>query len=161
MAKKTVHHMDFETLVSVNKEVVELTNEPHEFTNADKQKMKELLAEAESVASDEGFEQGVIAKAVFLVFKIASGQHFRGGNKRTAIVAGYVFLRKNAHSIGIQDKGLLSAVDKVGIAAESLDELQRVVEALVSKAPAERRSWVTLVKETVAANKEFLTKIGS
>ena len=48
MAKKTVHHMDFDSLISVNREVVLLTREPHEFSQADGEKLKELLAEAES-----------------------------------------------------------------------------------------------------------------
>lgn len=161
MAKKTIHHMDFDTLVAVNREVVLLTGELHEFTAADGEKLKELLAEVEGRANDEKFEDAVPQKAALLVFKIASGQHFRSGNKRTALVAGSVFLRKNGHRIDIKNDGFVSAVDKVGIAAESLDNLQEVMDDLVTKSASERKSWETAIKETVEANKKFLTDIGS
>jgi prophage maintenance system killer protein len=161
VAKKTVHYMDFDSLLAVNREVVLLTNEPHEFTSPDGKKLKELLADDEARASNEKPEESIPYKAAFLVYKIASGQHFKSGNKRTALVAGLVFLLKNGYSIDISHPDLVSAVDKVGMAAASLDDLYGVMEGLVTKAPVERRSWEGAIKHAVEANRKFLIEAGS
>lgn len=161
MVRKTVHYMDLESLVAVNKEVVLLTNEPHEFTPADGEKLKELLAEVKERADNEKFEEAVSEKAALLVFKIASGQHFRGGNKRTALVAGLVFLRKNGHRINVTDPTFVSTVDRVGVAAATLDDLYGVMEGLVQKSPSDRKSWEAAIKQAVETNKKFLIETGS
>lgn len=161
MARKTIHYMDLESLLAVNKEVVMLTNEPHGFTPADGEKLQELLAEVEGRGNNEKLGAAVSEKAALLVFRIASGQHFRGGNKRTALVAGVVFLRKNGRKMDITDPAFVSTVDKVGIAAATLDDLYAVMEGLVTRSPLERRSWGSTIKQTVAANKKFLIETGS
>ena len=161
MAKKTVHHMDFDALLAVNKEVVLLTGESHEFSKADGDKLKELLAEVETRASNQSFPDAVTDKAAFLVFKLAAGQHFKGGNKRTALVAGLVFLRKNGFKLDVSDAAFVSVVDKVGIAAASLDDLYTEMERLVKKSTANRKSWEALTKDTVTSNLAFLTDVGS
>lgn len=161
MAKKTVHYLDFDSLLAVNREVVTLTGEPHEFSSADGKRLKELLAEVKERAENRRPEEAISEKAVFLIFKIASGQHFRGGNKRTALVGGLVFLRKNGYKIDMSHPDLVSAVDKVGIAAASLDDLYEVIERLVVKSAPERKSWEVAIKQAVEANKKFLVDIGS
>jgi len=161
VAKKTVHYMDFDSLLAVNQEVVLLTSEPHEFSAADGRKLKELLAEDEGRAANEKPAEAIADKAAFLIFKIASGQHFKAGNKRTALVAGQVFLLKNGYSIDISHQDLVSAVDKVGMAAASLDDLYEVIEGLAKKTPAERKSWEGAIKRVVEANKKFLVEAGS
>ncbi len=161
MAKRKVHYFDFDGLLSVNQQVVALTGEKHEFTKADGEKLKELLSEVEGRAVNEGLEEAVPEKAAFLVFKLASGQHFRNGNKRTALVAGLVFLRKNGYKMEMSDPGFVSAVDKVGIAAATLDDLYMAMEKSVSKSTQERKSWETAIEGTIDANKAFLTDMGS
>ena len=161
MAKKTVNHLDFDSLLAVNKEVVRLTKEPHEFTEADAEKLKELLSEVENRATNEKFDEALMEKASLLVYKIASGQHFKGGNKRTALVAGLVFLRKNGRQIDITDPGFVSAVDKAGMAAASLDDLYEVMAASLSKSAVERRSWQKAIEGMVQKNQKFLTDEGS
>lgn len=161
MAKKTVHHMDFDSLIAVNKEVVLLTRELHELSPADAEKLKELLAEAEERADNEKPEEAVADKAAFLIFKLASGQHFKGGNKRTALVAGLVFLRKNGYNIDISHPDLVSVVDRAGMAAADLDDLYDVIERLATKSAPERKSWEGAIKQAVEANKKFLIETGS
>lgn len=161
MAKKAVHHMDFETLVEVNKEVVSLTNEPSEYTPADRRKLTEALAEVESRANNVSFEEAVPEKASLFVFKLASGQYFKAGNKRTALVAGLSFLRKNGFKLDLEDKDLVSTVDRVGVAAANLEDLYAIMERVTKKSKAERRSWDKVVKEIVATNKKALTDLGS
>lgn len=157
VAKKAIHYLDFDTLLMVNKAVVQLTKEPHEFTPADGEKLKELLVEVEERANGEKLEDALSEKAALLVFKIAYGQHFRGGNKRTALLAGYIFLRKNGHKIDITDSSFVSAVDKVGIAAATLDDLYGVMQGLVKKSTADRRSWAKTIEDAVESNRTFLT----
>lgn len=161
VAKRTVHHMDFPTLVGVNTEVVLLTGEPHEYSSADGQKLESLLAEVESRADNQDFEQAVPEKASLLIFKIASGQYFRAGNKRTALVAGLAFLRKNGFKVDMKNPEFVSTVDKVGMAAATLDDLFNVMTGLVAKSPAERKGWDNAVKQLVESNRKFLTGLGS
>jgi prophage maintenance system killer protein len=161
VAKKTIHHMDFPTLVAVNKEVVLLTREPHEYTPADGEKLEELIGEVASRADNQDFEEAVPEKASLLVFKIASGQHFHAGNKRTALVAGLIFLNKNGFKLKINDPEFVSVVDKVGMAAASLDDLNAVMRRLLTKSPVERKGWDNAVKQAVESNRKFLTDLGS
>lgn len=161
MAGKTVRYGDFESIVAVNRGVVLLTKEPHEYSRPDGEKLKEILAEIRERADGEKTEEAVKDKASFLVYKLASGQHFRSGNKRTALVAGLVFLRKNGFKIDITNPELVSAVDRVGVAAASLDDLFDVISKLVIKTTPERKSWESAIKQVIEDNREFLTDLGS
>ncbi len=161
VAKKTVHHMDLPTLVSINREVVSLTGEPHEYSAADGEKIDALLKEVAVRADMQDFEVAVPEKASLLVFKIANGQFFHAGNKRTALVAGLTFLRKNGYKIDVRNPEFVSVVDKVGMAAASLDDLYEVMKKLTTKSPAERKGWDNAVKQVVESNRPFLTEIGS
>ena len=161
MAAKAVRHMDLDSLLLVNRSVVQLSGEAHEFTKADGEKLKELLAEAEARAANEQFEAAVIDKASLLVFRLASGQHFKAGNKRTALVAGAVFLRKIGYAVDLSDSSLVSAVDRAGMAAASLDDVFESLESCTKKGKAERRSWEKVVEDTVDANRAFLKALAS
>ena len=161
MAKKTVHHIDFETLLEVNRAVVDLTNEKHQYSAADGRKLRSLVKEVEQRADNQEFEEAVAEKAALLVYDIARGQYFHAGNKRTALVAGLVFLVKNGHTVNIEDEEFVSTVDKAGIAAADLDDLYDVIRGLISKGKAERRGWDAVVKGAVQKHEEFLTKLAS
>jgi death-on-curing family protein len=161
VAKKTIHHMDFETLVQVNREVVALTGEPHGYAEADGKKLSSLVKEVELRAGNQDFEEAVAEKAALLVYKVASGQYFRAGNKRTALVAGLAFLAKNGYTVDIEKPEFVTAVDKAGIAAADLDDLYTVIQELVTKSGTERKGWEGAVKGVVQRNKEFLTKLAS
>ena len=161
MAKKTIHHLDFETLVGVNIAVVSLTKENHEYSSADGRKLQSLVREVEQRADNQEFEDAVAEKAALLVYDIARGQYFHAGNKRTALVAGLVFLNKNGHTINIEDAEFVSTVDKAGIAAADLDDLDAVIRGLISKGKVERRGWGAVVKGAVQKHQEFLTKLAS
>ena len=161
MAKKTIHHVDFETLVGVNKAVVALTKEKHEYSSADGRKLRSLVKEVEQRADNQEFEEAVAEKAALLVYDIARGQYFHAGNKRTALVAGLVFLAKNGHTVDIEDEEFVSTVDKAGIAAADLDDLYAVIKGLISKEKAERRGWDALIKGAVQKHEGFLTKLAS
>jgi len=147
--------------MTVNREVVSLTREPHECSRADSEQLESLLKEVASRADNQDFEQAISEKASLLVFRLASGQHFRAGNKRTALVAGLVFLRKNGYKIKIDDPELISVVDKAGMAAASLDDVYDLMRRLSAKSAAERKAWESAVKQTVESNSRFLTEIGS
>jgi prophage maintenance system killer protein len=161
VGKKTIHHMDFDVLVNVNKTVVDLTGEPHSFTEADRSKLAELVQEVEQRADNQEFEEAVPEKASLLMFKIASGQYFRAGNKRTALVAGLAFLAKNGYSVDITNPELVSTVDRVGVAAAGLDDLNALIRDLKKKAKTERRGWDGVVEALVEANRAFLTDLAA
>jgi len=161
VGKKTIHHMDFDTLVSVNKEVASLTGEPHEYSKADGLKLAGLVKEVEQRADNQDFDEAVVEKAALLVYKVASGQYFRSGNKRTALVAGLAFLMKNGSTLDLENAEFVSTVDKAGIAAADLDDLYGVMRELVAKTKAERKGWDGVVKGVVERNKEFLTRLAS
>jgi prophage maintenance system killer protein len=153
--------MDFEAVVDVNKEVVALTGEPCEYSAADGEKLSALVKEVELRADNQEFLDSLTDKAALLVFKAASGQYFRAGNKRTAMVLGLAFLNKNGYSINIQDVEFLSAVDNAGVGAAGLDELYGIVRRLITKSPAQRKGWDKAVEEVVASNRKFLTDSGA
>jgi prophage maintenance system killer protein len=161
MAKKTIHHMDFDTLVDVNKAVVSLTGEPHGYSEADRKKLSSLIEEVEHRADNQDFEEAVPEKASLLIFKVATGQYFKAGNKRTALVAGLAFLLKNGFTIDITNSDLVSTVDRVGMAAASLDDLYAVMGDLKAKTKAERKGWDKAINAVVEANKDFLTSLAA
>jgi len=161
VAKKTIHHIDFKTLVGVNMAVVALTKEKHDYASADGRKLRSLVREVEQRADNQEFEDAVAEKAALLVYDIARGQYFHAGNKRTALVAGLVFLVKNGHTVDIEDEEFVSTVDKAGIAAADLDDLHGVIRGLISKGKAERRGWDAVIKGAVQKHREFLTKLAS
>jgi len=161
VAKKTIHHVDFETLLEVNMAVVALTKEKHEYAAADGRKLQSLVKEVEERADNQEFDEAVAEKAALLVYDIARGQYFHAGNKRTALVAGLAFLTKNGQTIDIENEEFVTAVDKVGIAAADLDYLHAVIRGLVAKAKLNRKGWDAVVKGAVDKHKEFLTKLAS
>ncbi len=161
MAKRSVHHPEFDDLVEVNKEVVALTREPSEYAPADKEKLEALVAEVASRADNQDFEDAVPEKASLLVYKLASGQYFRAGNKRTALVAGHVFLRKNGFKIELKNRTLVATVDRVGVGAADLEALYEVIKAQMAKSPTDRKGWAGAIKESVDANRRLLVDLAS
>lgn len=161
VARKTIHHMDFEALVGVNREVVALTGETHGYTSADGQKLSELTREVEQRSDNQEFEDAVPEKAALLVFKVASGQYFHAGNKRTALVAGLVFLAKNGFRADITNADFVSIVDRAGIGAADLDDVYGAIRGITEKGATERKGWDGIVKAVVAANKDFLTRLAA
>jgi death-on-curing protein len=123
VAKKSIHHLDFSTLALINKEVVSLTKEPHEFTQEDEERIWVLLEDVGSKGNDKEFKEAIIEKASLLIYRIARGQHFHEGNKRTALVAGSAFLQMNGYSIDIKNRELVSVIDRAGIASASLNDV--------------------------------------
>jgi death-on-curing family protein len=161
VGKKIVHHMDFETLVAVNREVVALTGEPHGYSEADGKKLSGLVKEVELRADNQDFEEAIAEKAAFLMYRVASGQYFKAGNKRTALVAGLAFLSKNGFAMEMKKEEFVTAVDKAGIAAADLDDLYSVIRGLATKSKSDRKGWEGVVKGVVESNREFLTRLGS
>jgi prophage maintenance system killer protein len=161
VGKKSVHLPDFETLIAVNREVVALTNEPHGYSEADGVKLQALVDEMEHRADNQEFDEAVVDKAALLVFKLASGQYFKTGNKRTSLVAGAAYLAKNGYAIDLGNSDLVSTVDRAGIAAADLDEVYDVIRRLSHKSKVDRRAWSKAVSEVVTSYKDALTKMGT
>jgi len=156
-----VHYMDMSALVAVNRGVALLTREPSEYSEADGKQLESLLRDVTSRADNQDFEEAVAEKASLLIFKLASGQHFKAGNKRTALVAGVVFLRKNGFAMKIDDPDLISVIDKAGMAEASLDDVFDAVKRLYVKSTVDRKAWEASVAQTVEDNRKFLTDISS
>jgi prophage maintenance system killer protein len=161
MGKKVVHHMDFDALAGVNKSVVALTGEPFGYSDADEEKLSSLITEVEARADNRSLDEAIPEKASLLVYKIASGQYFRSGNKRTALVAGLAFLMKNGYTMDIEDQTLVGTVDRVGMAAASLDDLFAAMGDLLKKRKTDRKKWEGVVSSIVDSNRDFLTGLGA
>jgi hypothetical protein len=54
-----------------------------------------------------------------------------------------------------------NAVDRVGVAAATLDDLFEVMEGLIKKSPTERKGWENASRQVVEANRAFLARLGS
>ena len=161
MGKKVIHHLGFEDLVSVNRSVVALTKEEHGYSEADGKKLSSLVKEVEARADNRAPEEAIPEKASLLVFKIASGQYFRAGNKRTALVAGAAFLRKNGYALNLRDPALVETVDRAGMAAATLDDLFASMEDHMAKARSDRKGWDGVIESLLEDNGEFLTGLAS
>ena len=161
MGKKTVHHIDFDTLTDVNRQVVLLTGESHQYTEPDGAKLNEVVKEVELRADNQDPEEAIVEKAALLVFKLASGQYFHAGNKRTALVAGLAFLEKNGYTFKLDDADFVSTVDRAGIAAAGLDDLYESLQKLAKKRPVERKGWDKAVAQIVERNRDAITRLGS
>ncbi len=135
MAKKSIRHLDFSTLVMINREVVSLTGENHEYTGEDERRLKSLVEEVQTVSNNEEFGEAILQKTALLVYRIARGQHFHEGNKRTALVAASAFLQMNGYSLGIKNMELVSMVDKAGIATATLNDIQQIIRKVVGNEP--------------------------
>ena len=161
VGKKSIHHMGFEDLVNVNRAVVALTREEHSYSEADGMKLSALAKEVEARADNVSAEEAIPEKASLLVFKLASGQYFRAGNKRTALVAGVAFLQKNGYALNIRDPTLVETVDRTGVGAAALDDLFAVIGPLLKKSKSDRKKWDGVVESVVEANSEFLTGVAA
>jgi prophage maintenance system killer protein len=161
VAKRTIHHMDFEVLVGVNRAIVALTGEPHAYSEADRGKLAALVKEVEGRANNRAPGEAIPEKASLLMFKIASGQYFRAGNKRTALISGAAFLQKNGYTMNIQDAPLVDAVDRAGVGAAGLDDVYAVIDSLLAKSKVDRKGWESLVASLIDANKEFLAGLAA
>ena len=76
-------------------------------------------------------------------------------------MAGVTFLLKNGYSMDIRNSTFVSTVDRVGVAAASLDDLFEVVAGLVKKSATERKGWENAIKQVVDSNRSFLVRLGS
>ncbi len=122
---------DFQILVQINKEVVSLTGDIHEYTSEDERKLRQLLSEVQETANTEERNESIIQKVSLLIFGLVSGQHFHEGNKRTALTAGESFLRANGYSIDISSKELVQVVDKASIGQAGLSEVIGIIRRLI------------------------------
>ncbi len=129
--KNRIRLFDFQTLVDINKEVVSLTGDKHEYTREDERELRQLLTEVQETANAEERKESIMQKVSLLVFRLASGQHFHEGNKRTALTAAETFLRANGYTIDISDKELVRVVDKAGIGQASLSKVREVMRRLI------------------------------
>ncbi len=161
VGRRALHHMDFETLMTVNRQVVALTGEAHEYSAADGEKLRSLIKEVELRADNQEPDEAIPEKAALLVFKLASGQYFHAGNKRTSLLAGLTFLAKNGYKIDMSNSEFVSTVDRAGIGAATLDDVYAVMRGLAVKSAVERKGWDKLVTQYVESSKDFLTKMSS
>ncbi len=126
-----IRYFDVKTLVQINAEVVSLTGDKHEHTKGDERKLRQLLTEVEKTANDQERNESIIQKVSLLIFRVANGQHFHEGNKRTALVAAESFLKANGYTIDMKDKDLVQLVDKAGIGQASLSEVSKIIRGLI------------------------------
>ena len=131
MSRNPVRHIDFKALVLINKEVVSLTGEKHEYTEEDERRIRKSLNDVERLGIEEDPRDEILAKASLLMFRIASGQYFHEGNKRTALVAGLAFLQMNGHTFDIKDPGLVEVIDRAGISTATLNDVHEALRRLI------------------------------
>ena len=111
--RSPIHHIDFETLVLINKKVVSLTGEEHRYEHEDERRARSLLEQIENLNAASRREE-ILQEASLLVFGLASAQYFHEGNKRTALVAGLAFLELNGSTRDVKDPALVSLCPFLG-----------------------------------------------
>ena len=118
-------------VVNINKEAVRLTPERHELEEHDEAKLRAILEKVKHSYNRPPLEERIARKAALLLYGIAQSQCFHDGNKRTALIACASFLKRNSHSIHLEDKELLTSLDKVAIFCRNLKELYPIVKRLI------------------------------
>ncbi len=74
-------------------------------------------------------------KVSLFMRKLATGQHFHEGNKKTALVAGSAFLKVNGYTIDIRDAELVRLMDRAGVSGATLIEVLEVIRRLIRRVP--------------------------
>ena len=100
-----INYVDIDVIIKINKRIIELWNQRHsdrpEFLDVGTDRIEEVLNKVKSVANDLEFEDMLIEKSAYLIGGLAWNQPFSGGNKRTAILTGTVFLLQNGFRLNI------------------------------------------------------------
>jgi prophage maintenance system killer protein len=65
------------------------------------------------------------------MFRIARGQYFHEGNKRTALAAGLSFLKANEYTMDITNEDLVKVLDEASVGKASLSKLNSVIRRLI------------------------------
>lgn len=110
--------------------MVALTKDEHKYTEHDEKEIRRLLSDTRRVANREEQSDSIIEKVSLLIYRIAGGQHYLEGNKRTALAVAETFLKFNGYTMDIGDKSLLDILSKVAVGQASLSSVRDIVRQL-------------------------------
>ena len=100
-----INYIETDTIITINRRITELWNKRHpdkpEFLDVGLDRIREVLDKVKSVANDLEFENMLIEKTAYLIGGLAWAQAFSGGNKRTSILTGTIFLLQNGYRLNI------------------------------------------------------------
>ncbi|MDE1842144.1 MAG: Fic family protein [Thaumarchaeota archaeon] len=104
MEEMQIHYLEKSFVIELNKKIIMEWNERHpelpEYIAESGSGLDEVLSTVEKTGNDEvDHEDKIITKAAHLLGGIPWAQSFSGANKRTAILATTIFLRRNGLSI--------------------------------------------------------------
>ncbi len=133
-SKRKLRYPDFEAVTRINQRVVSLTANEHAYTRYDERRLRQLIDDVKATANNEEEHESVTEKVSLLLYRIAGGQYFHEGNKRTAFETAKVFLRANGYSMDVRDTDLLRVIDRVAIGQASLSEVRSIVRRSVRSA---------------------------
>ncbi len=122
---------EFSELATINKEAVALTGEEHNYDSYDEEGLRAILANLQGLYNDLPGLECITNKVTYLIFSIAYEQRFHEGNKRTALIIGETFLKRNGYTIDIEDQGLLQILDRCAIQAATLKDLYPEIKRLI------------------------------
>jgi death-on-curing family protein len=118
-------------LVLINKKVTSLTGEKHEYTDEDERRIRSMLKDVEKLGANYNSMDAMLEKVSLLVYRVASGQYFHEGNKRTALVAGLSFLQMNGFTADIEDSDLVAVIDRAGVSNATLNDVRMKLGKLI------------------------------
>lgn len=97
---KRVVYPSLEFIILTNKRALEFTGEEHGYKENDMESLKIMLANLRKVGRRESsFKQRMLKKSSFLMYRLARGQRFYEGNKRTAFMVTREFLLENGYTL--------------------------------------------------------------
>jgi len=126
-----MNYPEFNEIVEINRRVVNLTGDAHFYDADDAMKIRGILEDLEAIYNDLEPEEQITRKAALLIHRMASGQCFHEGNKRTALIAAQFFLRQNGYDIDIKDKELLTVLDRSAILTATLKDVYPEIRRLI------------------------------
>jgi death-on-curing family protein len=136
MPSHRIRYPSLVVIIEINRSVVSLTKDEHSFDEYDRSRLSQILDEMKTEGENPSVKTikgRIVKKASYLMFRLASGQHFHEGNKRTAIVATATFLAANGFVMPQGNPAIERLLDKIAIGSPDVDirQLESVMEGLV------------------------------
>jgi len=104
------------------------------------------------------YGRDVFEKAAFLMYNIALSHPFLNGNKRTAFIVTYAFLRTNGWRLRCGSGEGLSFMLELASGRKSMDEVREWIKEHVERASSEQ-DVRSLIEEALREHRELLRRL--
>lgn len=94
-----IQYLEQDLIIEINRKIIEEWNDRHpespEYIDVSRSRLDEVADMVQKTEKDSDLREKIITKAAYLLGGLAWAQAFSGANKRTAVLATTIFLRRN------------------------------------------------------------------